>query len=249
MTKLASMHAAQGRWQLACFDLDGTLITGTTACQHLADTWLGHSTVMAELERRYAAFEISNLDVAIADGTYYAGRALADVERYLASVPRIAGISETLARLNAVSIPAILCTVGWKLAADCFRRWYGFAAVCGAEMEVDANGILTGRTPAAFDAEEKLRFVTSYCTERGIPLSACIAVGDGRSDIPLFRAVGYSIALNATPGLREVASVSVDSDDLRAILDVIPDLAPTPVAADGYGLVGRQPRAVHGRDP
>lgn len=54
-------HLGQ-RW-LACFDLDGTLVRGTTVSQHLADR-LGQSEQMAELERRYAAGEISNAVVA-----------------------------------------------------------------------------------------------------------------------------------------------------------------------------------------
>jgi phosphoserine phosphatase len=47
------------RWRLACFDLDGTLVRGTTVSQHLADRF-GQSEQMAELERRYATGEISN---------------------------------------------------------------------------------------------------------------------------------------------------------------------------------------------
>jgi hypothetical protein len=37
-------------WRLVCFDLDGTLVLGTTVSQHLADR-LGHGALLADLER------------------------------------------------------------------------------------------------------------------------------------------------------------------------------------------------------
>lgn len=50
-------------WRLACFDLDGTLVRGTSVSQHLADRF-GQSEQMAELERRYTSGEISHSVVA-----------------------------------------------------------------------------------------------------------------------------------------------------------------------------------------
>lgn len=52
-----------GRWRLACFDLDGTLVRGTSVSRHLADR-SGRGKRMAELERLYATGEISNSVVA-----------------------------------------------------------------------------------------------------------------------------------------------------------------------------------------
>ncbi|GHG21396.1 hypothetical protein GCM10017567_45130 [Amycolatopsis bullii] len=49
----------------------------------------------------------------------------------------------------------------------------------------------------------------------------CAAVGDSRSDLPLFAAVGTSIALNATPAARAVATHVVDGRDLRAVIPVL----------------------------
>ncbi|HEX4863614.1 MAG TPA: hypothetical protein VFV02_06055, partial [Acidimicrobiales bacterium] len=66
------------RWRLACFDLDGTLVRGTTVSQHLADR-LGQSGRMAELERRYASGEISNSVVAEEQARSYRGVPLAQV--------------------------------------------------------------------------------------------------------------------------------------------------------------------------
>lgn len=209
-----------GRWQLACFDLDGTLVTGTSVSQHLADR-LGQSEQMAALERRYAAGEISNSVVAEETATNYRGIPLEKVVAHLSDIPCIRGIDATLAVLGERQIESLLCTVTWNVAAEEFRRRHGFAAVSGTELELE-GGIPTGSVRRHFDEWDKLDFVVSHCQAREIDLAHCIAIGDSRSDIPLFRAVGFSIALNATPQAREAASTTLDTEDLTDVLDLIP---------------------------
>src|SRR5258706_16199171 len=63
----------QRGWRLVCFDLDGTLVLGTSVSQHLANR-LGHGALLADLERRYAAQEISNAPVADRQAEEFAGR-------------------------------------------------------------------------------------------------------------------------------------------------------------------------------
>ena len=192
------------RWELACFDLDGTLVTGTTISQFFADR-LGHGEELAVLERRYAAGGLSNAAVALAD------------------IPCIRGIEETVSALSARGIPALLCTVTWRFAAEVLRERYGFAAVCGTELREEPGGVLSGRVSRYFDEHDKRRFVEEYCARAGIALERCFAVGDSRSDIPLFGAVGFSIAVNATSDARAAASVALESDDLTDILALLPE--------------------------
>ena len=51
-----------------------------------------------------------------------------------------------------------------------------------------------------------------------------MAIGDSRSDVPLFEAVGFSVALNATPDAQAVASAIVDSTSFVTALRAVPDL-------------------------
>jgi phosphoserine phosphatase len=61
-----------------------------------------------------------------------------------------------------------------------------------------------------------------YAAKRGMSLDECIAIGDSRSDLPLFSAVGLAIALNATPAAAAAAHVAIETDDLRDVLAAIP---------------------------
>lgn len=209
------------RWRLVSFDLDGTLVRRTSVSQHLADR-LGHGVLMAELERRYATGEISNSVVAEETARSYRGIPLPELVEKLGDIPCIEGIDSTLTTLRERGIECLLGTVTGSFAAEEFGRRHGFAAVSGTEIELDSVGIPTGEVKRHFDERDKLEFVAAYCKANHLDLADCIAVGDSRSDVPLFGAVGFSVALNATPQAREAASVAIDTEDLTDVLDLIP---------------------------
>lgn len=198
------------RFRVVCLGLDGTLIPGTTVYLHLAGK-LGHNDVLADLERRYAAGEISQAELADRDGRFYAGRTRAEVFAHLEDIPQLAGIPETLDRLKGAGMTRLLAAITWRLAADFFQRRYGFDAACGTEMGEDAAGRLTGQVTRYCDEAAKAAFAAAYCQGRGIPLDECVAIGDSRSDIPLFRQVG--LARDRGPGLARGGSRSGGEPD------------------------------------
>ena len=210
-------------WAVVAVDLDGTLIAGTTACLHLGD-WIGHRPVIEELERRFASGEIDSTAVADGDAPYYAGRTIGEVELAMASVPCISDIGEGVQRLHRAGIPALICTVAWTFAAQCLADRFGFAAVSGTVMGLDGDGRLSGRVERYFEPEDKVAFVNDYCATNGLGLDQVVAIGDGRSDIPLLRAAGFSVALNASQEARAAASTAVESRSFMDALRAVPGL-------------------------
>jgi phosphoserine phosphatase len=91
-------------------------------------------------------------------------------------------------------------------------------------MGVDLDGRLSGRVERYFEPEDKVDFVEEFCAENGMAMDQVVAVGDGRSDIPLFRKAGFSVALNATSDARVAASVVVDSRSFMDALAAVPGL-------------------------
>jgi phosphoserine phosphatase len=212
------------RWKLACFDLDGTLVTPVSTGQHVAAR-LGHLEAMREIEQRYAAGLATNADVAALDGQHYAGLTKADVSRLLDDIPVINDIAATVDRLNALGTPSVLCTLAWRFVGDVFAERYGFIASSGPTLGIDRDGRFTGEVASDFSEYDKPAFVGSLCQSRGIRLSEVFHVGDSRSDVPLFEAVGYSVALNASQQARDNASIALESDSLLDVLRVIPGLS------------------------
>lgn len=205
--------------RVACFDLDGTLLRHTTVSVFLAQAY-GRAAALDELEQRFREGRISNAVIADASAGWFTGLRRDDVWEHLRSAPWISGIATTLARLRAQRFHVILGTITWRFAAELLQRRYRFDAVSGTEMPC-VDGILTGVVSRYFDEHDKVRFVETFCEERGVGLSECVAIGDSRSDIPLFGRVGLAIALNATAEARAAAHVSVDGDDLSIVLEPI----------------------------
>jgi phosphoserine phosphatase len=50
----------------------------------------------------------------------------------------------------------------------------------------------------------------------GVTSDDCIAYGDSTSDIPLFRFLRNTVAVNGTPSLRQIAAAVYEGDDLWA---------------------------------
>lgn len=205
--------------RIVSFDLDGTLLPETTVSV-LTARHLGYEAELRSLEERYRRHEISNTHVADASGGWYEGVRLAEIERQLDEAPWIDGLDPTVTALRERGSHVLLGTVTWKFAAEILGQWHGFDAVSGTEMGV-TGGVLTGEVTRHFDEHDKLAFVREYCETVGASLSDCVAVGDSRSDVPLFEQAGFSIAVNATPDARGAADVHIETDDLGDVLRAI----------------------------
>lgn len=210
-------------WRLVVADMDGTLVTGTTACLHLGD-WLGHRAVIEALELRFDQGEISNHEVAAGDAPFYRGVAVGEAVDVMARIPRIFDIEEGVNALRGQAVEATIATVSWSFAARALADLWGFGAVVGADLDVDASGRFTGRVARHIEPEDKVVFAEEHCRRTGIGMDQVVAIGDGRSDLPLFAAAGFSVALNASREVREAASVTVTSTSFLPALEAVPGL-------------------------
>ena len=170
--------AISPKWVLVAVDLDGTLIPGTTASLHLAD-WIGHRPVIEEPERRFAAGEINSAAVADGDAPYYAGHTIDEVTAVMASAPCIDDIHDGIQSLKGRGVSALICTLAWSFAAQCFGDHFGFAGVSGTVMQAATDGKLSGRVEKYFEPEDKVEYLRDFCTANGMSMDKVVAIGDG----------------------------------------------------------------------
>ncbi|TDB79170.1 HAD family phosphatase [Micromonospora sp. KC721] len=202
------------------FDVDGTLVPNTSSGQHLAEL-LGHAEVVREAEAGYAAGVLSNEQVCVLDARGWASRSPAEVRGFLKTLPLVEGIAETVDWCRRHRLAPILATLAWDVVGEYLCDRFGFERSCGPRLEV-VRGRYSGDVAAYFDEIDKRDFAVSVATELGVQLWHCAAIGDSRSDLPLFAEVGMAVAFNATAGARSAAHTSADGSDLR---DVLPLLA------------------------
>jgi phosphoserine phosphatase len=217
-----------GPWRLVVADLDGTLVTGTTACVHL-DDWIGHGPVIEDLQRRFAGGEITDTQVAESYAPFYRDIALADATAVMARIHSLDDIALGVSLLSRRGIEAVIATMSWSFAAEALADLWGFTRVRGADLEVDdATGLFTGRVSRHCEPEDKVTFVAEQCQRLGAGLDQVVAIGDGRSDLPLFQCVGFSVAMNASSEVQAAASATVDSQSLLDALTAVPGLLDQP---------------------
>ncbi|MER5177583.1 HAD-IB family phosphatase [Streptomyces sp. NPDC002896] len=201
------------------FDVDGTLVPRTSSAVFLAD-FLGHRDELAKAEDGYAAGALDNRQVSELDAAGWAGVRQELVADWLGGLPLVSGITEAVDWCRQNGLVPVLATLAWETVGSCLSNRFGFHAFSGPRLET-ADGRFTGRVARHFDEYDKRDFALAQVRDLGLAPHACAAVGDSRSDLPLFASVGLSVAFNASAGARAAATVTVDGDDLRSVLPVL----------------------------
>lgn len=198
------------------FDVDGTLVPGTSSSQFLGAR-LGHLSELAAAEEEYARGDRDNRSVSTLDAGGWAGHREDEVRSWLLDLPVVGGIPEVIARCRELDLAPYLATLAWAPVGAHLCASYGFEGSCGPTL-VEVGGEYTGEVEHHLDEFGKRDAALDIARHLGLPASRCAAVGDSRSDLPLFRRAGLAIAFNADAAASAAAHVSIDGHDLRSIL-------------------------------
>jgi phosphoserine phosphatase len=192
------------------FDMDGTLLHGTSAPALLA-TALGQPDALHALEARFSAGSATAVDFARELHAMW-GVVPDDVARdAFATAPVLANVREVLADIRARDERACLITMSPHYFAEQFLD-FGFDAVFASRFPRD------GQTPldeaAILNPRDKPRLAEAFCAEHGLRLAEAIAYGDSFSDVHLFDEVGIRISVNGDHHIADRADIAVEGTDL-----------------------------------
>jgi phosphoserine phosphatase len=197
---------------LHVFDMDGTLLQGTTAAIEISRR-VGRLGPLGELERSFAAEEISPADFAVEVRTLWAELTAELVAEVVAGAPWIDGIEDVCADIAERGERSMLITMSPNFFAEHLGD-RGIDVVRASQWPtlpfaapIDPAGILS---PA-----DKVRLTEAERTTHGLPRSACVAYGDSMSDLPLFAVLENTVAVNADAALERAARVAYRGEDLR----------------------------------
>lgn len=202
---------------IAFFDIDGTLIPSMSSSSFLAQR-LGHQQELDDAEERYAAGELTNEEVSVIDAEGWRGAETRTVADWLDELPLIAGIDGVVAWCAGRGIEPVLASLAWQPVSEAIARRHGFTMNGGPRLQVTGT-VYDGTVAEHFNEYDKRDLALQLAAERGVPSNRCCAIGDSRSDIPLFESLPASLALNAGVSARAAATAAIDTQDLR---DVIP---------------------------
>lgn len=191
---------------LAVFDLDGTLLPDTTSCREISRA-AGRQTVIEDLEAAYDRGEIDSRAFAVTALQCWSDAGPGVYRRAFDTARFIGGIQECLTWLARQRTRTVLVTMAHREFAECFE---GFDRVYASSYP---DSIL--------NPEDKPRIVKQLMSDMSITPDDVIAFGDSTSDLPLFRTLWHTVAVNASPALTGIAAHHYLGDDLREALRLV----------------------------
>ena len=191
------------------FDVDETIFR--QPCLRQTAHLLGFGNKWDQYDAMYKKGRISLRDRLVSHYKLLNGISLADVIEEVSKVQVVNNLRETVLKLQGHQIKVILLTDLPDFVCLYLIERFGFEGYVASRVGVK-DGHITDEIEPLTDKRLGLR---KYSVWTGIPLSRCIHVGDSMNDVPVFRIVGYSVALNAKPAkVKALASYQMISDDM-----------------------------------
>jgi phosphoserine phosphatase len=180
--------------------------------------FLGLRDEVSEITRQAMNGEIDFAAALVARVALLAGMKATRLAEAASRIRIMPGAAALVATMRAHGAHAALVSGGFTVFTASVRQTLGFDSDIANELIVE-KGRLTGTVRAPIVTREtKLAALKSLAAERGLPLAACLAVGDGANDLPMIEAAGLGVAFRAKPAVAARARIRIDHGDLTALL-------------------------------
>ncbi|MFF3334246.1 HAD family hydrolase [Streptomyces sp. NPDC002888] len=197
--------------RLHLFDMDGTLLHGTSAPVEISRQ-LGLEAETVALDQAISAGLIDPPEYAAQVYSLWAELTEAHVAAAFEAAPWLARIREVWAEIRRAGDYCAVVSLSPSFFVERLTGW-GAHATHGSRFPavpftepVDPAGVLT--------AAAKVRIADELCRKFGVTRADCVAYGDSLSDLDLFGAVPVSVAVNADSHLSGLATHSYMGKDL-----------------------------------
>ncbi|MEU4083579.1 HAD family hydrolase [Streptomyces aureus] len=204
--------------RLHLFDLDGTLLHGSTAPLEISRQ-LGREAENIAIERAISEGRIGPPEYATQVHALWTDLTEAHVTAAFDGAPWLSGIEDVWTEIRRNGDYCAVVSLSPSFFVERLLSW-GAHAAHGSRFPavpfvepLDLAGIL--------NAAAKVRIADRLCAEFGVSRADCVAYGDSGSDKDLFGIVPVSVAVNADRHLRGLATHSYTGQDLRAAYQLV----------------------------
>ena len=203
--------------RLICFDMDSTLIQ-TEVIDELAIR-AGVGDKVKEITERAMRGEIDFKEsfterVALLKGLD--SKVMQDIAENL---PITEGVDRLMYVLKRYGYKIAILSGGFTYFGEYLQKKYGIDYVYANELEIDENGILSGRYLGEIvDGRRKVELLKLIAQVEKVDIAQTIAVGDGANDLPMLSEAGLGIAFHAKPRVVANAKQSINTIGLDGVL-------------------------------
>jgi phosphoserine phosphatase len=203
---------AGGRFDLVTLDLDGTLLPGDTVFAAILRE-AGHGEEVARSDQAYLEGRTTLEECFWEQWRLVQPLSLANLHRGLRKAKWLPGIDEGVRRLRGEGLRVCLLTDQPSTCTDFLGRWGLTDAICSPVAVEEGRQV---SIEASFD---KLANLRRRLAEWRIPEPRVCHVGNGVNDVPVFRAVGGSVAAFGNEEARRAAKAWVSEP--RSLGDLV----------------------------
>ncbi|HEY8612382.1 MAG TPA: phosphoserine phosphatase SerB [Roseomonas sp.] len=213
----AIAQPAEGRRKaLLIADMDSTIVTSETLDELAA--YAGLKERVAEITRRSMNGELDFSAALRERVAMLKGLSLDALEATWKETRLMPGARALVRTMSAHGAHCALASGGFTFFTGRVAQLCGFQSHHSNTL-LDNGKVLAGTVAEPiFDRDAKLATLTHLAAEKGLPLSATMAVGDGANDLAMIGAAGLGVAYRAKPVVASAARARVDHADLRALL-------------------------------
>ncbi len=111
-----------------------------------------------------------------------------------------------------------LVSGGFTFFADFFAKRIGFDEALANILEFDGDTLTGTVQKPIVDKNSKRERLVTLASERNVPLTQTMAVGDGANDLDMITVAGFGVAMHAKPAVAAQAGIRIDHADLTALL-------------------------------
>jgi phosphoserine phosphatase len=199
---------------VVAFDLDGTLLRGSTTCELLAQP-LGRLAEMQRFELLSSEHDIAAARLEMA--RWYQGHSPDQLCGALESAMWAPGAREGVRLLQARGVEVVIASITWHFAVEWLARRLGVSRVLGTRLEPD------GQVRHVWP-RDKAPWLERVSSQVGVPAGRVAAVGDSGSDVELLAAASLRFFVGLGPVPRLASLRHRPGGDIEAIAREILDL-------------------------
>jgi len=203
--------------RLICFDMDSTLIQ--TECIDELAMRAGVGEQVKAITEQAMRGEIDFRESFTRRVALLKGLDVSVMKDIAENLPITEGVDRLMTILKTCGYKIAILSGGFSYFGEYLQRRYGIDYVYANELEIDADGKLTGRYVGEIvDGRRKAELLKLIAQVEKVNLAQTIAVGDGANDLPMLSEAGLGIAFHAKPRVVANARQSINTIGLDGVL-------------------------------